>query len=249
MKKHLVGEYVKCFECVTCPDCNGRSCIDSKRRQELDELENHRKNARRSVWDVPIIQRRNLDGVVSNYDDEVLVLPPMVPDCAMCFSQPYSIPPCNIDISKFHPHISTILGVEITDEIREILTKSKEDSHISKRELRKLEEKKPVPCPRCEGLGFTHTDKSLTHNQKKAEKCKNCQTCKGKKIIFIKGCSGAGKVVQKGACINCNMRGFVHTSTERSHDVSEFLRCFFCKDCGNCGGTGLEDLRKKKKQI
>lgn len=44
--------------------------------------------------------------------------------------------------------------------------------------------------------------------------------------------------------MNCETRGFVHTSTEREHDVSKNLRCFFCKDCPICRGLGVESIKK-----
>ena len=53
-------------------------------------------------------------------------------------------------------------------------------------------------------------------------------------------------VVGKQACTNCKMRGFIHTNQERLHDVPENLRCFFCKECDICKGTGVESRRKAK---
>ena len=58
-------------------------------------------------------------------------------------------------------------------------------------------------------------------------------------------CNGVSTVPAfKIACPTCLMRGFVHSANERAHDVSETLRCFFCKDCPTCKGAALQDVRK-----
>ena len=59
-------------------------------------------------------------------------------------------------------------------------------------------------------------------------------------------CKGNRFVVGKRGCTNCRMRGFLHTNQERLHDVPENLRCFFCKDCDICKGSGVESVRKAK---
>lgn len=59
--------------------------------------------------------------------------------------------------------------------------------------------------------------------------------------LFYLACSGSGSVIGKIACTVCETRGFVHLSSEREHDVSIDMRCFFCKDCINCKGSGVQD--------
>lgn len=64
--------------------------------------------------------------------------------------------------------------------------------------------------------------------------------------------SGLGKLLARNRVRNvtlkgsCMLRRYFGLIQEREHDVSEFLRCFFCKDCGTCKGTGVEDIRRKK---
>lgn len=74
---------------------------------------------------------------------------------------------------------------------------------------------------------------------------KNACLVKVPQDVYL-GCMGTGSVVGKRPCGDCQMRGFVHHSTEREHDVGPGLRCFFCMNCVNCGGVGLEEIRKPK---
>jgi hypothetical protein len=81
--------------------------------------------------------------------------------------------------------------------------------------------------------------------QKMEKNAKIVQLVKVIVLFLIKACLGTGKVTGKKACMNCDTRGFIHTSVEREHDVPQNLRCFFCKDCPICKGSGLEAIPRK----
>ena len=70
--------------------------------------------------------------------------------------------------------------------------------------------------------------------------------CSAEVAVVKLACKGNRSVVGKRGCTNCRMRGFLHLNQERLHDVPENLRCFFCKDCDICKGTGVESVRKAK---
>ena len=158
-------------------------------------------------------------------DPGMLVLPPMVP-ADLVASQAL------IDPHWFHPHMTDLLGVPLDQVLSYLSVKVKEED----------ESKMSFVCPRCQGSGQKH-ESSANHEKKK---CKHCITCKGNCIHVA--CSGSGAVVGKRACSLCDTRGFVHLNTDRPHDVGELLRCFFCKDCPNCKGVGVEPIKKRKKR-
>ncbi|KAJ3176908.1 hypothetical protein HDU85_006505 [Gaertneriomyces sp. JEL0708] len=84
-------------------------------------------------------------------------------------------------------------------------------------------------CPRCKGVGTTHTtDTKCT----KPPKCRYCVVCRG--------CGGKCTVIGSEHCSDCATRGFVHPETAPSHDAPDGLRCFFCLDCKTCGGVGVK---------
>ncbi|KAJ3254033.1 hypothetical protein HK103_007572 [Boothiomyces macroporosus] len=169
-------------------------------------------------------------------------MPPAIPDSAPFVNGDNPSLPF-IDPTNLHPHIMGILGLPIQGQVLQIVKSMTHTPQPKKKlmeglfddeeeELANPAEKKGA-CPKCNGAGFKH-ESSMKHKGKAADKCKHCNTCKG--------CGGSGKVVGKKACSNCYMRGFVHTSVDRAHDAPEDFRCFFCKDCGVCGGIGLEPI-------
>ncbi|RKP00799.1 hypothetical protein CXG81DRAFT_26500 [Caulochytrium protostelioides] len=90
-----------------------------------------------------------------------------------------------------------------------------------------------VACPMCDGRGFRH-DRPAKHEKSVGSRCKQCVDCRG--------CAKTGIVIGRQLCTECHTHGFTHQSTERPHDVPDHLRCFFCKNCPKCAGSGLEPM-------
>eukprot|EP00746_Dinoflagellata_sp_MGD_P007869 gnl/MRDRNA2_/MRDRNA2_115660_c0_seq1.p1 gnl/MRDRNA2_/MRDRNA2_115660_c0~~gnl/MRDRNA2_/MRDRNA2_115660_c0_seq1.p1 ORF type:complete len:276 (-),score=54.20 gnl/MRDRNA2_/MRDRNA2_115660_c0_seq1:232-981(-) len=99
-------------------------------------------------------------------------------------------------------------------------------------------------CYKCEGKGFCH-DSNMDHDRSWNEKCFFCKTCDG--------CGGSGTLKEEDSnggwggwntggvhhkrCFKCEGKGFCHDSS-MDHDKPWHERCFFCKDCNACGGSG-----------
>lgn len=100
----------------------------------------------------------------------------------------------------------------------------------------------PQRCFKCEGHGFVH-DSSMAHDKAPDEKCffcKDCNSCGGSGAIkggAVQAVGGA--IVNTGPqrCFKCEGKGFCHDST-MAHDKPPHEKCFFCKDCSGCGGSG-----------
>ncbi|KAJ3302196.1 hypothetical protein HDV03_005254 [Kappamyces sp. JEL0829] len=225
---HAYTELVKCFDCLDCRDCLGFGVLDQKRIDELKEFHAQRKNAGHLS-----VRQSMMPGM--------LVFPPVLPDVAKTnmASNNTALPVPPISPESMHPHMLGILGLEINQEILDILkslTAPQKQTH-GKPSFLSLA-KQTVDCPKCLGAGYKH-DSSSKHDKKGNERCKHCSSCKA--------CTGTGKVTGKRACMNCETRGFIHMSTEREHDVPKNLRCFFCKDCPVCKGLGVEPIPKPQR--
>ncbi|KAI8893778.1 hypothetical protein BC833DRAFT_624558 [Globomyces pollinis-pini] len=235
---HKVSEFVKCFDCEECRDCNGKCVLDKARIEELRkfahlQVKNRKANAKSTGGKAgPFIQLAN-----KSLGPGLTVIPPLVPTNTPYGSGGFPFVPF-IDPANLHPHMMGILGIPITEEVLKIMQQltTGPGKEVDQRQqvLEMLAQK--VKCPKCEGLGFKH-ESSTKHDRKPNERCKTCAVCKG--------CTGSGLVSGKQACSVCNMKGFNHQSTERSHDVPAHLRCFFCKDCYKCRGCGLEDVTEE----
>lgn len=102
-------------------------------------------------------------------------------------------------------------------------------------------------CFKCQGHGFAH-DSTMDHDAPHGARCffcKDCQACGSS------GCISGGPSLTrhhgvvtascgKQACFKCEGRGFAHDSS-MDHDKPHGERCFFCKDCDSCGGSGAID--------
>lgn len=220
-KPHVRDEYSKCFDCVVCSDCLGKCCLDQRRIVELQQVTTRTKNVRVTLKAPPT------ENILLNLS--VLTQPPLIVD---------SMPKVKLsfDLRKLHPHLEGLFGQCITQEIIEKVAAS-EKINLSRSLIDTSSLKTPIACPVCEGLGYKH-DPSSKHGKKKTERCKRCLNCKA--------CNSSGLVVGKRACSKCMMRGFVHVELDGTHDVSENLRCFFCRDCMTCSGLGVEDMARNK---
>jgi hypothetical protein len=159
---------------MVCSDCKGLCCLDQKRIAELRQIDAQKEQVRKSHKQVSILQdNRKSHAVV---DTGMLALPPMVPEnCTL--ANDGEIPAWDLDVRRLHPHMASILGVDLDQNVVDVLTSVAHNPSLE-RKLARMEEKKPIQCPRCEGMGFTH-DSSAKHDKKKGEKCKKCSVCKG----------------------------------------------------------------------
>lgn len=215
---HQYGEFVKCFDCLDCKDCLGIGVLDHERYSALKKvLKNADKN-------------QNLK-TNQNFTPELNLYPPLLPSNAP-FTVKCPHPHISVlDANNMHPHIKGILGTPITPEYALILNSIPTPHATTAQNLmeKRLAEKSSTECPKCLGVGYNHT--SLLKHDTKKSKCKHCLKCIA--------CSGKGRVRGKTGCNRCETRGFIHVSTEQSHDVDEKFRCFFCKDCPECSGIGV----------
>jgi len=101
-------------------------------------------------------------------------------------------------------------------------------------------------CIHCRGRGFIH-ESSMQHDKSENERCffcKTCNTCGGRGFlqsqthIVSNGFSQQVVSNRAEACVKCHGNGFCHEST-MNHDKGPNERCFFCKDCRTCGGSGV----------
>lgn len=94
-------------------------------------------------------------------------------------------------------------------------------------------------CPVCGALGFVH-ESYIAHDKPSGKPCKYCSVCRA--------CAGAGIVVGKQACTQCNAKGWYHpANSTKLHNVTpSTMRCFYCKDCSACNGYGVIDPTKSK---
>ncbi|KAJ1555313.1 hypothetical protein HK405_002680 [Cladochytrium tenue] len=93
-----------------------------------------------------------------------------------------------------------------------------------------------LTCPKCEGLGFLHTDHRRKHDKPKTQQCKRCQMCPS--------CTGTGILINSVDCRVCNGRGYEHKSTlegdtEAALSSEQHKRCGQCTDCTACAGIGI----------
>ncbi|KAI8926013.1 hypothetical protein BC831DRAFT_400492 [Entophlyctis helioformis] len=243
---HTLPEQTKCFDCEECKDCKGECVLDPKRLQELKKHRDHQQSTQpasglssggigSSGGGTTVVQITNRNTLFS-LSPNVLTLPPMVPDLPH-LSDANAQTRWSVQPALIHPHMMGVLGVPIDETIYAAMLSVTAASvpvgdaaHPYKRKTLVSTDETAGPCPRCDGAGFRH-DSSVKHDRKKGEKCKNCTACKV--------CNATGKVVGKRACPTCDTKGFVHGSTERDHDAPQHLRCFFCKDCATCRGSGL----------
>jgi len=96
-------------------------------------------------------------------------------------------------------------------------------------------------CFKCDGNGFCHNS-SMSHDKDPGERCffcKDCDGCGGSGAISGGGGSGGAWGYNRGPqrCFKCDGNGFCHVGSI-SHDKGPGERCFFCKDCDSCGGSG-----------
>lgn len=158
-----------------------------------------------------------------------LVFPPAIPDLTFLGNTQKPL----VRPKQMHLHLQGILGIPLSDERILAVVQAASDS-LDPKSLQRgpspSSNPQPTHCPKCKGIGFIH-ESSLKHDKKPTTKCKHCTACKP--------CQGSGTVTGKLACPKCETRGFVHASTERDHDAPAHLRCFFCKECSVCTGTGL----------
>lgn len=93
------------------------------------------------------------------------------------------------------------------------------------------------PCTRCEGNGWIHTS-SMRHDTSVETPCYfccHCDKCKGSGVLgLLKRASSA----KKQGCLTCLGRGWSHAGVTMTHDELPERRCFFCKNCRTCGGSG-----------
>jgi len=103
------------------------------------------------------------------------------------------------------------------------------------------------PCVRCNGNGFCH-DSSMKHDKGPNQRCffcKDCSTCGGSGVLqgtteVVSNIFGGASVIDNRpqACMRCRGNGYVHESSMR-HDKGPDEKCFFCKKCGTCAGSGV----------
>lgn len=104
-------------------------------------------------------------------------------------------------------------------------------------------------CPKCHGNGFTH-DSTMNHDKPQNTKCffcKDCSGCKGKGFVKSKqkiitntdafGRATISQVSSMSTCIKCKGHGWSHDSSMK-HDKPPNQKCFFCKACKTCKGSG-----------
>jgi len=119
------------------------------------------------------------------------------------------------------------------------------------------------PCFKCSGNGYCHNS-SMPHDKGPNEKCffcKSCDACAGSGAIqggtttvqqvgmpgMGYGMGGAMVAQNQGLqylvtigdspCFKCDGKGFAHDSS-MPHDKGPDEKCFFCKSCTGCGGSG-----------
>lgn len=108
------------------------------------------------------------------------------------------------------------------------------------------------PCFKCNGNGYCH-DSSMPHDKGPNEKCffcKSCCACGGSGAIQggtttvqqvgMQGMMGGAVVTQTQGlqpCFKCDGKGWCHNSN-MPHDKGPSEKCFFCKSCDTCSGSG-----------
>ena len=107
------------------------------------------------------------------------------------------------------------------------------------------------PCIHCSGKGFNH-DSSMPHNKPQGTRCffcEDCKTCNGSGVqkttitehTDMSMMGGSTFVTRDGnePCIRCSGKGFIHDSMMK-HDKPQGTKCFFCKACNTCNGSGVQ---------
>jgi len=118
------------------------------------------------------------------------------------------------------------------------------------------------PCFKCKGNGYCHSS-SMAHDKGPNERCFFCENCDGcggsghiqgqqTTVQQVGGMGGMGMgmgmnmggpaVIQTSTsglqpCFKCHGKGYCHDS-DMDHDKGPDEKCFFCKDCDGCGGSG-----------
>jgi xanthosine utilization system XapX-like protein len=159
---HILSDYVKCFDCIICVDCQGQCVINSQRFEELKKVQVQKLEAKHESINPAAIK------------PGLLMMPPRMPD-NMCFVGGKLPPLSVIDPERIHSHMAGIIGIPITEKVIKIIKSITKDLDV------KVVKTVQSVCPRCLGAGYRH-DSSLKHDKKSNEKCKLCTPCKG--IIF-----------------------------------------------------------------
>lgn len=97
-----------------------------------------------------------------------------------------------------------------------------------------------VSCSRCKSAGWIHSSTKHPHSADAGEPClfcADCIACKSSGFVqasYIPDHMDASQVT----CKKCKGRTWYHDSPLQ-HNKLETEKCFFCKDCEVCGGSGL----------
>uniref|UniRef100_A0A7S2K7C0 Uncharacterized protein n=1 Tax=Zooxanthella nutricula TaxID=1333877 RepID=A0A7S2K7C0_9DINO len=106
----------------------------------------------------------------------------------------------------------------------------------------------PRPCSSCSGRGFRHAS-AMRHDGAADQRCLFCAPCGdcagqgaapcGMPAARARGADGAEACDSSSQppCFRCAGRGFRHES-RMDHDAPADEKCFWCKSCQMCGGTG-----------
>ena len=104
--------------------------------------------------------------------------------------------------------------------------------------------KKAIPCPDCEGKGYTSVDRQ------RCEPCNGrgwflCRKCRGRGVMQCGRCGGSGKIAGGFRCMDCGGSGRVDCASCKKGRV----RCKHCKGKGESARYNICERCKGKKQI